>query len=290
MPETKTFDKDLYFRKKAVRKLCALIKSRNLNLTLLRTCRRIHAEGSEVYYGENEFRFSAMKGHMHANLFMRKIYKQHYQWLKILTIAMPICGRGKMFSQQDMNRALSCSLTQSSDRNQWAQPLFASWHDKDFCYEEAFEHLMQKLTRADRFEKLVLLLPDYYETYYTLSPRNTGREDINRVHMFAQDRNWVILKDFVDARVQQRMDGKLTHIHKDRSALHIEVVRLDHGSALWEFEVPEREYRGPDWVLLTALAGEHVVVSIRKARVGEDGHWEIVPGRVEYEMYSEETL
>jgi hypothetical protein len=65
------------------------IKFRRLNLSLLRTCRTINVEGSQVFYGDNEFRFSEINGHMVANLFVRKIYKQHLCWIKALTIPIP---------------------------------------------------------------------------------------------------------------------------------------------------------------------------------------------------------
>lgn len=58
-------------------KMHALLKRRSLDLGFLRTCRQTHTEGSEVFYGENEFRFSARNGHPVANLFMPKVKQQH---------------------------------------------------------------------------------------------------------------------------------------------------------------------------------------------------------------------
>ncbi|KAH7066285.1 hypothetical protein BKA63DRAFT_496133 [Paraphoma chrysanthemicola] len=62
---------------------------RELNLSLLRTCRKVHTEAAEVFYGENEFRFTGLAGHIVVNLFVRKIYKQHFQFIKHLTMSIP---------------------------------------------------------------------------------------------------------------------------------------------------------------------------------------------------------
>ncbi|KAF2029504.1 hypothetical protein EK21DRAFT_112877 [Setomelanomma holmii] len=39
-----------------------ILKRRLLNLSLLRTCRKVHAEASEVFYSENEFGFTGLNG------------------------------------------------------------------------------------------------------------------------------------------------------------------------------------------------------------------------------------
>jgi hypothetical protein len=135
--------------------LRSLIETRDLNLSFLRTCRRIHAEGSEVFYGENEFRFSGVSRHMIANLFVRKIYKQHFQWLTTLTIAMPFHNT---YSSQSIWRSRRYTYNDPND----ALP-FSEWRDCWFEFDAAFEHLVWNLVRAERFTKLRLLLPHDYE-------------------------------------------------------------------------------------------------------------------------------
>lgn len=139
------------FEKK--KELLRLIKKRELNLSFLRTCRLVHNEASEVFYGENEFLFTAINGHMVANLFIRKIYKQHFQYINELKIPMP--------------------LYISSDYHPWRsnthrynnivpQLLATNWEDKNFDYVQAWKHLAWNMMRMDCLRKLTLVLPEYH--------------------------------------------------------------------------------------------------------------------------------
>ncbi|CAO2649858.1 Nn.00g011500.m01.CDS01 [Neocucurbitaria sp. VM-36] len=120
---TDSVNHDYWVRKDTHTFLMNLIKRRLLNLGFLRTCRTVQSEGSEVFYGENEFRFSGLNGHMVANLFIRKI-------------------------------------SDGTDSVQGVQPLpSASWVDqKRFEFDTAFEHLVWNLNRIEKSKKLVLIL------------------------------------------------------------------------------------------------------------------------------------
>jgi hypothetical protein len=105
----------------------------------------VHAEGSEVFYGENEFRLSAINGHMVANLFIRKIYKQHFQWIKKLTLTTPF--------YLDYDR----HLWSSRDMVPLIPP--SNWADKEFGYVQTLAHLVWNLKRMERLAKLCFVLP-----------------------------------------------------------------------------------------------------------------------------------
>lgn len=88
----------------------------------------VNAEDYEVFYGENEFRFSAINGHVVANLFIRKIYKQHFQWIKKLTMTMPFYLD---YDRHPWSSRDTVSLIPSSN-----------WADEEFGYVQALGHLV----------------------------------------------------------------------------------------------------------------------------------------------------
>lgn len=64
-------------------------------LGLLRTCKVIHQEASEIFYGQNKFRFSGIDGCIVASAFLHTIHPKNWQWLTSLTIAMPFSSRDR---------------------------------------------------------------------------------------------------------------------------------------------------------------------------------------------------
>jgi len=63
-----------------------------LAVPLLRTCKQINDEGSEFYYGRNEWRFESQGGHILALRFLGQIGPQQAKWLRRLTICTPFMG------------------------------------------------------------------------------------------------------------------------------------------------------------------------------------------------------
>lgn len=84
---------------------------------------------------------------MVANLFIRKIYKQHFQWIKLLTVAMPLSNLPPWSSNRRSYNELAPKL------------LVKCWEDKDFSYVDAWKHLAWNLKRMERLRKLTLVLP-----------------------------------------------------------------------------------------------------------------------------------
>ncbi|KAH7092525.1 hypothetical protein FB567DRAFT_588799 [Paraphoma chrysanthemicola] len=128
-------------------RLLDLIGRRELNLSLLRTCRQVQTEAAEVFYGENEFRFTGLNGHMVANLFVRKIHKHHFQFIKHLTMSIPL------------NYDEYTDPTSVGKRDEFRVNILSnSWIDKEYEYVEAWEHLIWNLRRMERLSKLTLLV------------------------------------------------------------------------------------------------------------------------------------
>jgi hypothetical protein len=139
-------------RSQDAEKLRSAIASRKLNLDFLRTCRRAQFEGSEVFYGENEFRFSGVSGHIIANLFVRKVSTE---WLTSLTIAMPIHStysgqsnwRSNKYTYNDPNN-ISYSDTEDRRRNPYGTLPFPKWLEGGhFEFDGAFKHLAWNLSQ-----------------------------------------------------------------------------------------------------------------------------------------------
>lgn len=87
---------------------------------------------------------------MVANLFIRKIYKQHFQCIKQLTIPMPLfisdCIHPWRTNRRRYNDIVPELLT-------------SNWEDKDFDYAEAWTHLVRDLKRMHCLRQLTLVLP-----------------------------------------------------------------------------------------------------------------------------------
>jgi len=56
---------------------------------ILRVCRQINKEGSEVFFGENRFRFWMPHGFLNVRYRLRR---QNFNWLKELTISVPFAS------------------------------------------------------------------------------------------------------------------------------------------------------------------------------------------------------
>ncbi|KAJ4364122.1 hypothetical protein N0V83_009577 [Neocucurbitaria cava] len=149
LPQTDSQNHDYWVRKDCHAYFRRLLNQRRLNLSFLRTCRAVQSEGSEVFYGENEFRFSNVNGHMVANLFIHKIYKQHFMFITQLTIPMPFPTRNREHPNSIRTR----------DNFRASLPT-QSWLDNGtrINYVPTFEHLVWNLNRIEKFKKLVLVL------------------------------------------------------------------------------------------------------------------------------------
>ena len=78
-------------------------------LKLLRTCKQINREGSSIFYGENEFRFSATYGSYILLSFCRTIGKANTARLTTITMHAPFggCNESKDTGPQVSGNALS---------------------------------------------------------------------------------------------------------------------------------------------------------------------------------------
>lgn len=97
-PETGSFEHNAKIRKNfhrnfARRTKWALQDNRGLVVQLLRVSRAIHELGVKIFYGENEFRFSAVNGWIVANCFLYTIGPRHFQHLRVITLPSFTYGR-----------------------------------------------------------------------------------------------------------------------------------------------------------------------------------------------------
>ncbi|KAF2014008.1 hypothetical protein BU24DRAFT_250716 [Aaosphaeria arxii CBS 175.79] len=198
-PETGVCDGDHRFdryreAKLTREKFSKLTSSGDLNLKFLRVNRLINAEASQVFFGENEFRFSAINGQMAANIWMRRIYQRHYRWLKSITIAVPfysdsfrspynatsIRTRDDMYDVM-MFRSSRCPKSCHSSPKQ-------VFTDREFKYTEAFVSLTAELMRATNLRTITLVIPhdyrykqtDRHEDGYFDSETHDGQRQIWR--------------------------------------------------------------------------------------------------------------
>jgi hypothetical protein len=275
-PETTTTGGDFYYRNKNRNHMRYLLKNRKLNLDFLRTCRTVHAEGSEVFYGENDFRFSAINGHMTANLFVRKIYKQHFQYLTALMIPMPFQSADKSTYNSNNNPFSNRTYALWSG----AVP-FSSWQDKLFKYEEALDHLLGNLLRAVRFVKLVLVLREWYrpDAFHICNPDcleyhcESGR-DIEDCSM------WKALTAFIAE--------KSKHERGCKSGITIEIVRLCNEDEVlsdpWKTETESWQahsgnmHYSHEFLIreFKKLASDEVKVEIQGAYISDSGAWAVI--------------
>jgi hypothetical protein len=92
-PETSYKKSSARVRRPNQKELRNSLRTRELNLALLRTSKLVYEEAAEIFYGLNEFRFSGCHGHVVAAAFAYTIGPRHLQWLTNLTIGMPFRAR-----------------------------------------------------------------------------------------------------------------------------------------------------------------------------------------------------
>lgn len=150
---------------------------------------------------------------MVANLFIRKIYSQHFQWIKLITVAMPLSNLPPWSSNRRSYNELAPKL------------LVKCWEDKDFSYVDAWKHLAWNLKRMERLRKLTLVLPLDDNGFYFGKPN---------------DEIWKEFEDLVEARPDIKMvvvrmrptvdleDGTASELWIENvwEALHAHVVQM----------------------------------------------------------------
>jgi hypothetical protein len=101
-PETSYKKSSARVRRPNRKELRNSLRTRELNLALLRTSKLVNEEAAEIFYGLNEFRFSGCHSHVVAAAFAYTIGPRHLQWLTNLTIGIPF--RARLRSVQIFNK------------------------------------------------------------------------------------------------------------------------------------------------------------------------------------------
>ncbi|KAF3038646.1 hypothetical protein E8E12_005295 [Didymella heteroderae] len=90
LPETGIGKQDFWQRRLDKKFYRRIFNRENVNLGFLRVCKQVNAEAAQVFYGQNEFRFSGTNGCIVAAAFVYTIKARNTHWLAHLTIAMPL--------------------------------------------------------------------------------------------------------------------------------------------------------------------------------------------------------
>jgi hypothetical protein len=126
---------------------------------LLRVCKRIHPEAAEVFYGENEFRFSGVNGWIVVNAFVATIGIRHARFVKVLTIGMPFWAKNR-----GCTYGTSRCLDSSTQRERLEGIMLWTYPSKlGSYYDSAFDLLSWNLAKAGTLKKLNLILPDWFD-------------------------------------------------------------------------------------------------------------------------------
>lgn len=141
-----------------------LINSRRLNLSFLRTCKQIHEEAAQVFYGQNEFRFSGKNGVMIACGFIHKISVPHWKWIQHLTIAMPLCSEDESIFAVDGNPSTKKRVNEVCDNAPFPFPKALRW---DYSHPEAFRLLFVRIEKMESLKTLSLVLPETFRLAYS---------------------------------------------------------------------------------------------------------------------------
>jgi hypothetical protein len=136
-----------------------VIKRRKGNVGILRLCKTVYDEAAEVFYGENEFRFSAVNGQMVAAAFVHHIRKRHAKFIKTLAIGMPF-----WCVDRDSWYGTAWCVDSISGGERLLGTMPWSYPHKGACYyEKSFASLASGLVKAGNLKVLKLVLPDWFE-------------------------------------------------------------------------------------------------------------------------------
>lgn len=94
--ETGDFNEDYNTRNRTGYAYKRMIKPRNLSLGLVGLHKQYGSEAAQVFYGQNEFRFSGVNGVMIACDFIHKIGIRNWNWAQHLTIGMPLTSEPRI--------------------------------------------------------------------------------------------------------------------------------------------------------------------------------------------------
>jgi hypothetical protein len=159
-PETSYKKSSARVRRPNQKELRNSLRTRELNLALLRTSKLVYEEAAEIFYGLNEFRFSGCHGHVVAAAFAYTIGPRHLQWLTNLTIGMPFRARPRsvqIFNKEAAPHTFNALLGQTLFRypGKGSCP-----SDPWFGNEAALTLLTQTLRRgAHQLQTLTFVLP-----------------------------------------------------------------------------------------------------------------------------------
>lgn len=134
-----------------------------VNLGFMRTCKQINIEATEVFYGHNEFRFSGKNGHMAAFAFVNKIGPRNLDFMRSITMALPIESTDEGRYGENWNPSNWRRIHEVYDKMPFPyspKPFRYRKQYKRLQYGAAWCHLAGKLASAHSHKTITFVLPD----------------------------------------------------------------------------------------------------------------------------------
>ncbi|KAI4617004.1 uncharacterized protein J4E87_008516 [Alternaria ethzedia] len=164
-PETGDMDTEYYRRVRNGSRLRKMFGRRGArNLGLLRTCKQVCAEATEVFYGNNEFRFSGLNGHMVAYAFATKIGPRNLGFMKSMTMAIPCRSEDRGCMASHWNPHTWLRTHDVYDLMPFPYPWTKGKLRKRFPrldFEDSWSSLAWMLAGAHRLNQITFVLPHY---------------------------------------------------------------------------------------------------------------------------------
>ncbi|KAF2469149.1 uncharacterized protein BDR25DRAFT_356932 [Lindgomyces ingoldianus] len=144
----------------------------NHKLGLLRVSSIIHLEASQVFYGENEFRFTGINGWMVCSLYLNTIGPQHFRFLRHITLHVPFPGTDYLAMPTFANHTLAekiCLLRPHQHVNFGERMRkYGFLIPQDWSYDWSISNVVELLSRAD-LQTFRLVLPPTYHIHHDSS-------------------------------------------------------------------------------------------------------------------------
>lgn len=216
-----------------------------VNLGFFRTCKQIYCEATKVFYGQNEFRFSGLNGHMVAFAYMSKIGARNFAFMESMTIAMPF---------------------RSYDRGGYAvhwNP--CTWRRVNEVYDNLpFPYPGQRQQDRRRFPRL-----EYEQAWHALAWRLANACSLTTLNLVLPEHSWPITY-FPTGHAQAL--SAIDDIVAGNPFLELHIVRVFPPSQAIGNTINQCQR---DFIKL--LKGTGCILRVQPARSNSKGYWKLIP-------------
>ncbi|KAL0254782.1 hypothetical protein SLS55_009306 [Diplodia seriata] len=133
-------------------------------LSLLRLCKKVHGELTEMFYAEQNFRFSNSNGILMLGAWMHTIKAQHFQHLRHITVQIPMRDRGgdRCITTLGKWNAFQQLAAKRGMRTLKFRHRHKDYVDGSYYYTKTVKRVFEKLKAMAGLQKLELLVPWNY--------------------------------------------------------------------------------------------------------------------------------